>query len=171
MQNPWALLLVLGIKKIETRSWMPGRSKIENLLIHSSANTNKAAKEFWNSPWYHENVRPLIGQMEETMGGIQYHFGAIIGAVDVKGCYPTKSFPNDILDVQGNLFAPMAGGGELMTPIGKLEFMLGDYISSNRRIGWVCENPRLLTKPIPAKGALNLWTYETDEPLTFTKVA
>lgn len=170
MQQPYALLLVLGIKKIETRSWMPQRRKIENLLIHSSANTNKQAKEFWNSPWYHENVRPLIGQMEETMGGIQYHCGAIIGAVDVIGCGPARELFDNSTEVYASIWNEAQQKYE-PTPVDPLELQLGDYTSSLRRKGWVCENPRLITKPILAKGALNLWTYETDEPLTFTKVA
>lgn len=72
------------------------------------------------------------------MGGIGRlaPFGHIIGLIDIVDCVPV----------------------ETLTGISVTERRLGDYAPG--RFGYILENPRLLPKPIPAKGQLGFWNWE-----------
>ena len=50
------------------------------------------------------------------------------------------------------------GGGFVRAAAHEYEF--GDY--ANGRFGWVLDNVRPLANPVPASGALSLWTPTTD---------
>jgi activating signal cointegrator 1 len=46
---------------------------------------------------------------------------------------------------------------ELIETLSETEQKWGDY--GPKRYGWITANPVLLSKPIPAKGSLGLWTF------------
>lgn len=78
MKQPWAELLIRGIKAIETRSWEPGNrlKKGEKLYIHASKTYDDIALEIIKSccpdEYYNKVILPSIKDLT---------FGALIGIV------------------------------------------------------------------------------------------
>lgn len=80
IKQPWASLIVSGLKDIENRSWKTNfRGRV---LIHAG----KKADNHWDSPLY-EKVDNFLREISK--GGTDwsnYHFGAIIGSVEIVDC-------------------------------------------------------------------------------------
>lgn len=128
--QPWAQLVVLGTKRAETRSW-PTTYRGE-IAIHAS-------KGF---PGY---AKTLCKKLAFKRALDEYNFvaptlplGAIVGTVEITGCYRTEE----------------AGSMGLYDHSPEDQF--GDY--SPGRYFWILENPLLFATPIPCKGALKIWT-------------
>ena len=155
--QPWSSLLVTGRKRVETRgypinyrgpllihaakTWNPDlamiaaagafRSTLEGIGIEFTA-TEQAARTGWNLP-----------------------FGAILGRVDVIGCYHTDGirFSTDSDDIK-----PDEGAGRLQLPLSEMPF--GDY--SAGRYAIICTNPVRFDKPIPCRGRQQLFDVPAD---------
>lgn len=134
--QPWASLVVLGHKKIETRSW--NTSYRGPLLIHASA---KFTKE-------QEALAHLFFQMVSDSRIYHCPRGAIIGNVNVKD---TVSFDRvrHIIDKRQVLYSCFE--------FSEQELGFGDF--SAGRFGWLLSNPIQFDNPIPAKGSLGLWEF------------
>lgn len=134
--QPWATLVVMGAKKIETRSW---NTKYRGeLLIHASVN-NKAAKELCHTDPFLNYIRHWT----------DLPYGAIIGKVDLISTGATEKFNRAILeDMIPNI----------TLELWKQEVAFGDY--SPGRYGWLLSDPVHFKTPTPAKGALSLWEFE-----------
>jgi activating signal cointegrator 1 len=141
--QPWASLVVLGHKKIETRSW---DTKYRGpLLIHASAGKKDIYRQImvdFHQEFYHLNL-PRYQDMP---------FGAIIGQANLVTtsilCPPYKDdvapfgiYYND----KGAAFSDQ-------------ELAFGDY--SPGRYGWLLSDPVQFAQPIPAKGSLGLWEFD-----------
>ncbi|WP_138481669.1 ASCH domain-containing protein [Dyadobacter bucti] len=137
IQQPYAGLLILGIKKFETRSW---NTKYRGeIAIHASARITPDGL-FWLN-WLTKEFP------DKFFPGSEYHTicsqqGMVIGSVNITDTFSTNE--------------PMQ--------IESLERMLGDF--SENRYYWKCENPFVFPAPIPAKGALSFWNWERIQPLT-----
>ena len=88
IKQPWASLIVHGIKDIENRTWMCPKKYIgHRVLIHASLN----GANFWNSP--------VAGRVDEFLREISksgtdwsnYPNGAIIGSVKIVDCVQNHS--------------------------------------------------------------------------------
>lgn len=109
IKQPWASLIVSGLKDIENRSWKTNfRGRV---LIHASmkADNHWSASEF---------LREISKSGTDWSN---YHFGAIIGSVEIVGCVQNHPsiwaekgawnwvlenpvmFPNPITGVKGKL--------------------------------------------------------------------
>lgn len=143
LTQPWASLVVMGEKKLETRSWMSRHFGLT--AIHASQGLPKKAKIF-----SHENkfVKPLFNQ-EWFEFTDQFTLGAIIGTVEVIGYLPTERFTSEN-EVDRKIVKQFTG--EDFT---EKEKSFGIY--TEERFVWILKNPRILETPIPCKGALSLW--------------
>lgn len=86
LTQPWASLICLGAKKIETRSWKSWY--YGPLLIHASKGYPKWARDTAREePFYSELCRPygIWSQPEAVLG-------CIIGQVTLVKCVPTETF-------------------------------------------------------------------------------
>lgn len=140
--QPWATLMAIGAKKIETRSWnMRYRGP---LAICATKTWNKkivvmlteANKEPWDkypSDW------------KKIMNDLDYHgyhslnelpLSAVLCVVDVVDCIPTEIISPPYSD--------------FLSQITLKEKAFGDY--SPGRYGIITENLRRLEEPIPIKG-------------------
>lgn len=129
--QPWAGLIMLGIKRIETQSW---KTQYRGpLLIHSSAKITTAGHELIKEV-DHKYEQLSVDEMK-----ILEVTGCILGMVDLVDCISS----NDT---------------DFVNSLSHAEQYFGDY-SPNRWL-WKLENPRLSAKPIPAKGALSLWEWD-----------
>lgn len=136
--QPYATLIMLGLKQYETRSW--GTSYRGPLIIH-------AAKKWDEDREFDcQRVTSLMNLLEITPEHFteeqRKHFyeplgntlGRALGVVELVDCQP------------------MADGGD------DFENEVGSF--GDGRFGWKCGTPRLFEKPIAALGKQGLWVAE-----------
>lgn len=138
LTQPWATLVAIGAKKIETRNWFTGHRGL--IAIHASKGFPRDAREFCDGLFDPE----LYAEVFETLG---YHEpedlprGAIIAVATLRTCMRTS---NDVYTATW------------LDTLDETERAFGDY--SDNRYGWFLEDVRRLEEPIPCRGALGLWT-------------
>lgn len=136
--QPWASLLVLGAKEIETRGYPV---KYRGLLaIH-------AAKRWQGDQEYCFDISSYRLALGDA--GIKsvddLHLGHILGVVSLDGMFKTESLVERLRQKEG-------GGQELG---------FGDYRPG--RWGWYMRNQKRLKKPIYAKGSQGLWWWDVPD--------
>lgn len=151
LTQPWASLVALGAKKIETRSWAtPYRGP---LLIHAAKGLGPVGGmsgliyQYACSPFW-EVLLPN-GHTPDKMPR-----GAIIAVCRLVGCPPTPTTHPTI--ETGWTDEDTAENWDLT----EQERAFGDY--SPGRFAWLLADVRALPEPIPCKGALGLWEYTGD---------
>lgn len=136
--QPWASLIALGQKVIETRSWSTAyRGPV---LIHASKGfPTECQRLCWRDPF----AEVLIG------GGFdraeQLPRGSIVAVARLAHVLPTSVFDNP---------------WQLSFKVSGAEYAFGDF--SDGRYGWVLQDVRPLTTPVPCKGSLGLWAVPAD---------
>jgi hypothetical protein len=154
--QPWATLVVIGAKKIETRSW---NTKYRGeLLIHASKNYEKGRSIAMEPPF--RQYMPSIGKKpkgyNEGAGFYDWNalpFGAIIGKVNLVDTCKTTDI---ILMKECNI--PIKVNGNNIPDEWEKEIAFGDY--SKGRYGWLFSDPVQFAVPISAKGSLSLWDFD-----------
>lgn len=130
LYQPWATLVAIGAKKIETRSWQTEYRG--PLAIHASKTFPKWAKELiWKDP-FHEALSGEAFDIKRE----NFHFGMILATCWLIRCeriYATNR------------------------PISQEERAFGDY--SPGRYMWFLGDIKKLEYPIPAKGSMSLWEW------------
>jgi hypothetical protein len=131
--QPWATLMVIGAKKVETRSW---NTKYRGpLLIHASKGFPPDCRNICSTYPF----RLFVPDWEALPRG------AIIGIVNLKGTGPTERFKAAEWE------------GQLNIPNIVQELAFGDY--GRGRYGLYCEDAVKFDTPIPYKGALSIWDF------------
>lgn len=142
LMQPWASLIAVGAKKIETRSWATNYRG--ELAIHASKKWGpdlEALLSYWE---FQTGLSPLKGipldLKKETWSGVKKEdlpFGSIVAVCKLVDCVKAEDFT-----------------------VKQLEFerLFGDFAIG--RFGWILNEVRPLEKPIPAKGRLGLWNYD-----------
>ena len=135
VMQPWATLIALGAKRIETRSW--STSYRGPLAIHASGRITKEAAMSLRDPLIREAL--AAGGYREGNGPATNPFGLPLGAViavvtliDVRRITP-ESVPAEP------------------------ERSFGDYTPG--RFAWRIDEVQRLPEPVAAKGALGLWEW------------
>lgn len=162
LYQPWATLVAIGAKKIETRSWFTRYRG--PLAIHAGKD-----KRFIDhrSPYYLCNEQPfynilmehaaLVAQRYISPLEISEHLmprGAIIAICELADCRQIPKPGYHTLD-----------GSSLWVPPNQdtNEFHFGDYTPG--RWAWILNNVQALPDPVPARGSLGLWEWQNDLPL------
>jgi hypothetical protein len=130
LRQPWATLVALGAKRIETRRWRT--SHRGPLAVHAAAAFPPEARALCGSPPF---VAALAG------GGFSSPELLPLGAVVAVAT---------LIDVRE--ITPENG------PAGEPERAFGDY--SPGRFMWLLEGVTPLARPIPARGTLGLWEWD-----------
>lgn len=140
--QPWATLMVIGAKKIETRSWYT--SHRGPLAIHASLGDAWLHKLFSREPFY-RHLREAGYTNADALPR-----GAIIGEVHITDCrrIVTRETPLTKMIDKRVLIHPPTGD----------ELAFGDFTPG--RYAWMSERAHLYPWPIPAKGQLSLWERE-----------
>jgi hypothetical protein len=157
LTQPFATLIALGAKKIETRSWATTHRGL--IAIHASKGLGPVGGERGRKEVC--GTEPFCSVLNAALEAHTEHYwkgegflkkmaehpfmplGAIVATATLVDCIST----NQIAKV------PDAG---------TLEFAFGNYKSG--RYMWLLDNVRPLSRPIPCKGALSLW--EVSEEIT-----
>jgi hypothetical protein len=144
LTQPWATLVAIGAKRIETRSW--GTSYRGPLAIHAAKGFPKWAQEtcledqFWKAL---NGKRPMVLAYKPKLP-----CGVVLATCRLIDCRSTVyKVPNGV--------AVFEKYPKLETDQ-ELEF--GDYAPG--RWAWVLEDVKPLPEPIPAKGSLGLWDFD-----------
>lgn len=138
LTQPWATLMAIGAKRIETRSWPTHRRGL--LAIH-------AAKGF---------PRDAIALChEEPFESVLKAAGIRVPADLPRGAIVAVANLHQV----GRIFRRLGTGEVYVTgqdlPVTGDELAFGDYTPG--RFGWLLEDVRALPEPIPCRGALGLW--------------
>jgi activating signal cointegrator 1 len=151
LTQPWATLIAIGAKRIETRSW--ATSYRGPLAIHAAKGLGPLGGNGLNRLAHLCFVEPFHSVLTQVYGDLSAEelrdllpLGAIVAVCDLVDCVST------------DLFSSVQRGTEIwQVPPGNMsrEYSFGDY--SPGRFAWLLSNIRALPEPIPAKGALGLW--------------
>ena len=139
--QPWAQLIAIGAKRIETRSW--STSYRGALAIHAAKAMPREARMFA----YRDPAGKVLNDAGILLGGdcAALPRGAIVATAVLKAVLPTDDIQNIAKSVGGLL---------------PHEIDFGDY--SHGRFGWVLSDVQALRESIPCKGALGLWAVPAD---------
>lgn len=134
--QPWATLIAVAAKKIETRSWKTNyRGEI---YIHAGKKIDRdfcyedIPKRVLNMHGYNTNNLPT---------------GVIIAKAKLVDCAKV---------VESKEGGAVLEGDKIYT-VGSYEFYFGDYTLG--RYGWILEDIEVID-PIPAKGQLSIWNFD-----------
>lgn len=131
LTQPWASLVIEGVKNWETRSWRPSGLVIgERIAIHAAKDWTRDDVEFA----FDLAARDILPLARHPEPDTDLPRGVVLGTVVFTGYTPT-------------------GPG-----FGELEELLGDYTPG--RFAWGLADPREYARPIPARGMLGLWSWE-----------
>jgi hypothetical protein len=147
LTQPWATLVAIGAKQVETRSW--GTDYRGPLAIHAAKRFPTAARALCVSgPWFGRS------KFSEVLRAAR-----IRGPVEDERRYSTGALPLgkvlaivELVDVR-----PITSPDAFGHPLGDNEVAFGDWTPG--RFRWVLADVRPLPEPIPARGALGLWTW------------
>ncbi len=166
LTQPWATLVAIGAKKIETRSW--STSYRGPLAIHAAKGLGPVGgisglRDLCCREPFFSALR--TGGFDLNQIDVdQLPRGAIVAVceltaiwpISVRGgqtCYCTRVDPR--------------GGHNDYTAVLEPERSFGDY--SPGRYAWLLANARALPEPVPAKGALGLWNPDTLTEMAITR--
>jgi hypothetical protein len=164
LTQPWATLIAIGAKHIETRSW--STSYRGPLAIHAAKGLGSVGgkRGFYDLCY----SQPFLSVLEPAMTGERdiagfkvphidpgyLPMGAIVATCDLVDCVPTWA---DWASVEP-YFTGQHGDHVWHVPPPEPERSFGDYTPG--RFAWLLSNVKALPEPVPCKGALSLWKYE-----------
>jgi hypothetical protein len=143
LTQPWATLVAIGAKRIETRSWPT--SYRGPLAIHAARSFPSWARAFTTEPICYDTVRRSRSTAARLAAA--YPLGCVLAT-----CRLANVLPTEVIDNALNVF------GVSLEPLDFREKAFGDY--SPGRYAWILEDVHELAEPIPAKGALGLWEWD-----------
>ena len=140
LTQPWATLVAIGAKRIETRSW--GTAYRGVLAIHAAKSFPKEARAFTVDPVCYEMVRAYAGR--NYLLGVAYPLGVVLAIARLVSVERISKFSRERILLNG----------------GPCERDLGNY--SAGRFAWILDSVDSLPYPEPARGALGLWEWNRE---------
>lgn len=144
--QPWATLVALRVKKLETRSWATKHRGA--IAIHAGQKVDKEAC--------------LIPQIREAL----LKHGINDWSELPRGAILAKATLTDVWSIERPI-GPEGSVGRNSLDTGRFnmwggampdEYHFGDY--SDGRFAWQLDDVVQLQEPVPAKGQLSLWNWE-----------
>jgi activating signal cointegrator 1 len=144
LTQPWATLVAINAKRVETRSW--GTSYRGQLAIHASKSFPKDCKELCgDDPFFTKLLAAGYGRREQGApddNWMEIDVERLPRGVIIATCFLTDC--RRITESRSDIPVPDAS----------VELAFGDY--TPRRFAWVFAGITPIT-PVPAKGSLGLW--------------
>jgi activating signal cointegrator 1 len=138
LYQPWATLIAIGAKRIETRSWStPYRGP---LAIHAGKCKDYILQHNRSFICNQLPFEEALRKAGYDLKWLSLPLGAIVATCELV----------DVERIYANSYIP-----------GKPEFMFGNY--SIGRFMWKLEQINILPISIPAKGAMGLWEWHDYE--------
>lgn len=151
LTQPWATLVVHGIKTIETRSW---RTNYRGwLAIHAAKSFPVEAQELCNKEPFRSFLLELgyIQSGHYPTGNFWFPFGEVIGQVNLVNVAPIPH-----TEFGYNAYVP-GSENQVWLPPSEPELSFGNYTPG--RYAWIFATIVRFAEPIPAKGSLGLWEW------------
>lgn len=142
LTQPWASLVMAGIKRFETRSW--STNHVGPLLIHAARGFPEQCKRLCYEPPF-QRALSSIGYPDQQL----LPTGVLLGYVTLIGCWRI----------------PRIGLGPPDLPPVEPERSFGDY--TDGRFAWMLSRPVWLPRPVPYRGRLGLYEVDLDKVMTF----
>lgn len=167
LHQPWASLVSIGAKTIETRSWSTGYRG--RLAIHAAKVLPEyGRRECYKEPFLSglldagllENItHRIITDLSELRGYRNLlPLGAILCTCNLVACVPTEWCQTDPDIPAGYNVHTRANRNIVGVFLSEQEAAFGNYAPG--RYAWLLEDIQPLPEPIPARGYQGLW--ETD---------
>jgi hypothetical protein len=146
IHQPWATLIALGAKKMETRSWLTKHR--DPLAIHAGKKIDREACE-------REPIKSTLSAHGYTADNLPT--GAVVATCRIEECWEVSRC------LRGDVVLEKDGGNTMREdPIGKKEESFGWY--DDGRYAWEMTDINKLSEPIPAKGQQGLWNWGDTQP-------
>jgi hypothetical protein len=159
LTQPWATLVALGAKTIETRSWATRYRG--PLAIHAAKGYGPGGRRGYFSRCQYDPFKASLGQHLRILDNYNC-FAAPLGAI-VAVCELTAIARVDYYEPQIGVvglwrgpFLNFGDHGEMLP--GEPELSFGDY--SVGRFIWRFANIHALPEPVPCRGARGLWNLD-----------
>jgi hypothetical protein len=140
LTQPWATLVAIGAKRIETRSW--STQYRGPLAIHAAKGIKEEHFVLARFGEFQKALSPFYPEVLHQHSYPTWPLGAIIAVCELTDCLEIQPLSFIIPD--------------------KPERSFGDYTPG--RFAWILGNVHQLKEPIPAHGALGLWTFAGEIP-------
>jgi|HubBroStandDraft_1064217.scaffolds.fasta_scaffold388191_1 hypothetical protein len=166
LHQPWASLVALGVKTIETRSWS---TKYRGPLAIHAAKRQPSAKEailLLEAAVCTTQVLPLIWAREPLIP-----YGAVVATCELVDCLPMVASGEEgairTLDVDSNgslwIVEPEPDDDDPDYPVQDWrdvsdQLPYGDFAPG--RFAWLLADIKLLDEPVPARGYQGLWSID-----------
>ena len=134
LTQPWASLVSIGAKKVETRSWRTGYRG--PLAIHAAKGWTADDRALLWEPDFRRALEPT-GLVDYRVPHLHLPLGAIVATAHLVSCVRTE---DDTVEAT--------------------ELAFGNY--SPGRWAWSLIRVHALPEPIPCKGALGLWAVPAE---------
>lgn len=150
VKQPWASLIVEGIKDIENRTWKCPQKYIgKRVLVHASMGLPMYMSGYYNRYLTIEQNDVAKKKMGVDYFHLELQTSAIIGSVEIMDC---------VINHQ-SIWAEKTHG---YRPGVNLKLMSKIY-GTPTIYNWVLANPIKFEKPIPCKGKLSFWDFDINE--------
>ena len=166
--QPWAQLVAIGAKRLETRSW--ATSYRGPLAIHASKGFTKCARALVATEPFWTALSTAPGPLAHRGWPFRFHEynlprGAVVATARLAACCEIVELAEkritlhplgDVVNVSEGVRALF--GASPSRPFPALELAFGDFKPG--RFAWVLEDVCRLVEPVPAKGRQGLWDWE-----------
>jgi hypothetical protein len=157
LTQPYATLVAIGAKRIETRSWRTNYRG--SLAIHAGKGLGPVGGEDGLQD-LHELAQQMLAGDDEYSPDVTlpdaYPRGCVVAIAYLGGCIPT-----DVLIGKKAIFHRNVNRHPQFWRLSQFEHMFGDYVSG--RYAWLLADVRPLGPPIPATGKQGLWEWTERE--------
>lgn len=152
--QPWATLVAVGAKRIETRGW-PTRYR-GPLAIQAAKRWNGELRDLcFQEPFRTTLLRALGAISAKASVGAKLFDelprGAVVARANLIDCVPIRP-GRRVRAARGTVVPPYDGSAE---------HAFGDY--SDGRYAWILADVVALPAPVPVRGRQQLWTLAPDE--------
>lgn len=157
LYQPWATLIAVGAKSIETRSW--ATSYRGPIAIHASKNDEYAPlrdEEPYRSALLRAGLPSRVYDGVECVVRRAIPLGVIVAVAELTHCIPSTGF-SSVSEVLKLPRWPVPGKVFMACDA---EWQFGDL--GPGRFGWALSNVKRLAEPIPCRGAQGLWDVPAD---------
>ena len=157
VRQPWASLIALEKKRIETRT---RRTSYRGpVLIHAGMSRTVAELATELTEPFLSELHPNYASGQSEVG-VDLPRGQVIAVAELRACFPAEEI-EPLIKYGGSTLGRQHDGMLVETyRVAPHEIEFGDY--SGGRHGWVLDKVQRLANPVSAVGKLGLWTPPTD---------
>lgn len=155
LTQPWATLVAIGAKRIETRSWA---TKYRGpLAIHAAKSFPREARQLCTTdPFLHALLQSGSTNVDLHGNLSDLPLGCVIAICELTNCIAIPMRETSRPEQADSRISPMLTQMFVMIPPPEPELSFGDY--SFGRYAFVLSDIYLVD-PVPAKGSLGLWEW------------